>query len=398
MAIETQLPNSVEPFTVTVPDTVLEDLRRRLENVRWPDDVGNEDWRYGAQRDYLEELVAYWLESYDWRAEERRINSYANFKTTIDDVPIHFIYERGKGPDPIPLILSHGWPWTFWDFEELIGPLTDPERHGGDPADSFDVIVPSLPGFGFSTPLRKTGVNFMTTADLWVKLMRDVLGYDRFAAQGGDWGQLVTSQLGHKYPEHLLGIHLNLSLPLDFFVATLPEEGDYAEEEREYYHHTQRRMAKAISHIQVQSIDPQNLAYGLHDSPVGLLAWLLDRRRFWSDSNGDVESRFSKDSLITTAMLYWVNESLVSSLRFYYEAAHEPWEPVDDGSRPVVKAPTAMAVFPQELIIMPRAWMEDYYDLQQLTYMDAGGHFAPAEEPEALTEDVRRFFRRFRQR
>jgi pimeloyl-ACP methyl ester carboxylesterase len=261
MAIETQLPNSVEPFTVTVPDTVLEDLRRRLENVRWPDDVGNEDWRYGAQRDYLEELVAYWLESYDWRAEERRINSYANFKTTIDDVPIHFIYERGKGPDPIPLILSHGWPWTFWDFEELIGPLTDPERHGGDPADSFDVIVPSLPGFGFSTPLRKTGVNFMTTADLWVKLMRDVLGYDRFAAQGGDWGQLVTSQLGHKYPEHLLGIHLNLSLPLDFFVATLPEEGDYAEEEREYYHHTQRRMAKAISHIQVQSIDPQNLAY-----------------------------------------------------------------------------------------------------------------------------------------
>jgi pimeloyl-ACP methyl ester carboxylesterase len=395
MAPHREAPTAAEPFTVDVPDEVLEDLRRRLEATRWPDDLGNADWRYGAQRTYLEEVVAHWLASYDWREHERRINTYANFRATIDGIPIHFIHERGTGPAPIPLVLTHGWPWSFWDFEKVIGPLTDPASHGGDPADAFDVVVPSLPGFGFSVPLPRTGVNFMTTADLWVTLMRDVLGYDRFAAQGGDWGQLVASQLGHKHHKHLIGIHVNLSLPLDFFEATLPERDDYEDDERHFFHHTQKRMARAISHLQVQSIDPQNLAYGLTDSPVGLLAWLLDRRRFWSDSGGDVERRFSKDDTITLAMLYWLNGSIASTLRFYYEAAHDPWRPVDD-QRPVVKAPTAMAVFPQELIVMPRRWMENYYDLRQLTYMEAGGHFAPAEEPEALVEDVRRFFRLFR--
>ena len=189
-----------ERFEIKIEQPRVDDLQRRLEHVRWPIDVANDDWRYGAQRAYLEELVAHWRTDYDWREHERRINTYANFRTTIDDVPIHFIHERGVGPAPIPLILSHGWPWTFWDFEKVIRPLTDPAAFGGDPADAFDVVVPSLPGFGFSVPLTRTGINFQRTADLWVTLMRDVLGYDEFAAQGGDWGHLVSAQIGHALP------------------------------------------------------------------------------------------------------------------------------------------------------------------------------------------------------
>jgi pimeloyl-ACP methyl ester carboxylesterase len=388
---------SVEPFVVDVAENVLDDLRKRLMRTRWPLDMGNHDWRYGVQRTYLEELVDHWIHRYDWREHERRMNSYSHFRTLLDDVPIHFVHERGVGPAPIPIVLTHGWPWSFWDFEKVIRPLAHPATHGGDPADAFDVVVPSLPGFGFSTPLRRTGVNFHRTADLWVRLMRDELGYQRFAAQGGDWGQLVASQLGHRYPEHLVGVHLNLALPLNFFEAELPGEDAYAEDERKYYRHTRAQMAHATSHIVVQSTEPQNLAYGMNDSPVGLLAWLLDRRRWWRDCDGDVERRFSKDDLITLAMLYWVGEAFVTSARFYWEARNDPWRPVDD-RRPVVRAPTGIAVFPQELVIMPRSWMEDYFDLRRLTYMEAGGHFAPAEEPEALVQDVREFFRPLRSR
>ncbi|MGW0085257.1 epoxide hydrolase family protein [Streptomyces sp. NPDC003393] len=387
---------SVTPFAIDVPEEVLGDLRDRLHRTRWPFDAGNDDWRYGVPRQYLEELVDYWLRQYDWREHERRMNSFSHFRTTLDDVPIHFIHEPGVGPAPVPLVLTHGWPWTFWDFEKVIRPLADPAAFGGDAADAFDVVVPSLPGFGFSTPLRRTGVSFHRTADLWVRLMRDELGYARFGAQGGDWGQLITSQFGHKYPGHLIGVHLNLALPLDFFEAELPTEDAYAEDEKHHFHHTQARMAHATSHIVVQSTEPQNLAYGLHDSPVALLAWLLERRRWWSDSGGDVENRFSKDDLITLATLYWVGESFVTSARFYWEARHDLWRPVTD-ERPVVRAPTGIAVFPQELVIMPKAWMEGYFNLRRVTYMKSGGHFAPAEEPKALVEDIREFFRPLRQ-
>ena len=384
-----------EPFTVSVPDEELDDLRRRLEHTRWPIDFANDDWEYGSERGYMEELVDYWLGEYDWRAHEREINSFANFKTRIDDVPIHFIHERGKGPDPVPLILSHGWPWTFWDFHKVIGPLTDPASFGGDPADAFDVVVPSLPGFGFSVPLLKTGVSVWRTADLWVTLMRDVLGYERFGAQGGDWGHLATSQLGHKYAEHMIGVHLSLAMPMTFFSEPLPGEEDYEPHELDNYRATQARMGTATTHVVVQSTDPQTIAYGLHDSPVGLLAWLVERRRNWSDCGGDVERRFSKDDLLTTTMIYWVSESYVSSARFYYEAKHNLWSPAHDRT-PVVEAPTGVAIFPGELAIMPERWMRSYYNLQQLSQMPAGGHFAPMEEPEALVEDVRSFFRPLR--
>jgi pimeloyl-ACP methyl ester carboxylesterase len=386
---------NIETLDVTVPDTVLDDLRHRLTHVRWPEDFANDDWRYGVPRAYLEELVEYWRTGYDWRKHERAINSYANFRTVIDDVPVHFIHERGTGPAPLPLVLTHGWPWTFWDFEKVIRPLADPASHGGDPADAFDVVVPSLPGFGFSTPLTRTGVSVWRTADLWLKLMRDELGYDRFGAQGGDWGHWVSAQLGHKYPEYLIGVHLNIAVPMDYMTAGIATEDDYADDEKGNFAHTQQQMVHATSHVVVQGLEPQTLSYGLHDSPVGLLAWLLDRRRWWSDSHGDVESVFTKDELLTLATLYWVTDSFVTSVRYYWESQRDVWQPSHD-RRPVVEVPTGIAVFPRELIIQPKAWMESYYNLTHLTHMKAGGHFAPAEQPDALVQDIRQFFRPLR--
>jgi pimeloyl-ACP methyl ester carboxylesterase len=386
---------AVEPFSVEVPDSVLDDLRHRLRNVRLPADFANGDWRYGVPRGYLDELIEYWRTGYDWRVHERAINAYSNFRATIDDVPIHFIHERGVGPAPVPLILTHGWPWTFWDFEKTIRPLTDPAAFGGDPGDAFDVVVPSLPGFGFSTPLTKPGVSMQATAELWLKLMREELGYDRFGAQGGDWGHWISAQLGHKYPQHLIGVHLNIAVPLEYMTAGIAAEADYATDEKEYFAHTQRQMAHATSHVVVQGSEPQTLAYGLHDSPSGLLAWLVDRRKWWSDCHGDIESVFSKDDLLTLATIYWVTESFATSARYYWESQHDLWAPEHD-RRPVVEAPTGIAVFPGELIIQPREWMRSYYNLQHLTYMKSGGHFAPAEQPEALVEDIRDFFRPLR--
>src|SRR5260221_2373884 len=221
-----------EPFTIAIPEEALTDLRERLTKVRWPLDFANEQWQYGTNLGYLKELVDYWLHKYDWRAQERAMNAFSHYKTTIDGVPIHFIHEPGKGPNPTPLILSHGWPWTFWDLAKVIRPLADPAAFGGDPADAFDVVVPSLPGFCFSSPLTKPGINWWRTADLWVTLMRDVLGYSKFAAEGGDWGAFVTQQLGHKYPQHLIGVYLTLAIPMDFFSGGGFKESDYGPDEQ----------------------------------------------------------------------------------------------------------------------------------------------------------------------
>lgn len=382
-----------QPFTIAIPDEVLKDLHQRLKRTRWPSDLNNKDWAYGTNKAYLEELVDYWINTYDWRKHEQEMNSFANYKTTIDDVPIHFIYEPGKGPNPKPLILSHGWPWSFWDLKKMIRPLSDPASFGGNPEDAFDVIVPSLPGYGFSTPLTKTGINYIVTADLWVKLMRDELGYDRFGAQGGDWGAFVTAQMGHKYADQITGIHLNFPATPGLLDQThIPTEDDYGPDEQDWPQKSLKAQRTGSSHMAVHMTDPQTLAYGMHDSPVALCAWILERRRAWSDSHGDVESRFSKVDLITTMMIYWVTESFVTSVRYYYEMANNPWTPSYEGL-PLIKPPTGVAVFPEELVMRPRKWAERVYNLKQWTVMPAGGHFAHAEEPERLTEDIRSFFR-----
>jgi pimeloyl-ACP methyl ester carboxylesterase len=384
----------MERFRIDIPDEVLDDLRRRLAQTRWPDDFANDDWRYGASARYIRELAEYWRDGYDWRAREALMNGFAHFRTDIDGAPIHFIHERGKGPAPIPLILNHGWPWSFWDFHKVIGPLSDPAAHGGDPGDAFDVIVPSLPGYGFSTPLRQTGHNWWRTADLWVQLM-DRLGYQRFASQGGDWGAFVTAQLGHKHADRMIGVHLHTPAPLDMMSGAGWDPEDYDEDEKHLLPKMAAFMAGETGYMQLQSTKPQTPAIGLADSPAGLLGWIVEKRRRWSDCGGDVERRFTKDELIDTAMIYWVTNSYHTSARFYYEAAHDPWRPSHD-RMPVVEAPTAVPLFPAELTKPSRRWLGRYYNLKRSAAMPAGGHFAAMEEPAALVADIRAFFRELR--
>lgn len=381
----------IEPFVIDIPPAVLDDLQERLARTRWTGDFANGEWAYGADVAYVRELAEYWRDRYDWRARERLMNSFAHFRTVVDGLPIHFIHERGKGPNPIPLILSHGWPWSFWDFAKVIGPLTDPAAHGGDPADAFDVVVPSLPGYGFSTPLTRTGVNFWNTAELWVELM-ERLGYPRFAAQGGDWGAFISAELGHRFADRMIGVHISTPAPLDFMTFTGWDLSDFAPEEKANLARMAAINAEETGYFLLQKTKPQTPAVALNDSPAGLLAWIVEKRRSWSDCGGEVERRFSKDELIDTAMLYWVTGSYHTSARYYYEAAHNPWQPAHD-RQPVVEAPTALAIFPAELTHPARRWAERYYNLRQWSELPAGGHFAPMEEPAALVEDLRRFFR-----
>ena len=384
-----------EPFQVDVPDGVLDDLHQRLHHTRWATDYGNDDWHYGVNGDWLRSLVAYWLTEYDWRAQEAAINAFPQFRVRLDGIPIHFIHVRGKGPSPLPLILTHGWPWTFWDFHAVIGPLSDPAAYGGDPADAFDVVVPSLPGFGFSTPLDIPGVNASRTANLWVQLMTEVLGYERFCAQGGDWGAIVTALMGHRHADRLIGIHLSFPALLGAGFRSVKRE-DYGPGEEEWYDRMQRRMLTTVSHLGVHNNDPQTLAYALNDSPAGLAAWLLERRRSWSDSGGGHPDQvFDRDFLLTTVMIYWVTQSIGTSMRYYIEHFSRPWEP-DHDRQPAIEAPTGITVFPQELVLMPRSVAERHANLVHWTVQEAGGHFAPSEQPEALVADIRAMFRTLR--
>lgn len=384
----------IEPFSIAIAESVLEDLHDRLARTRWTDDFANDEWRYGASAGYIKELTDHWCDTYDWRAREAMMNRFAHFRTEIDHTPIHFIHERGKGPNPIPIILNHGWPWTFWDFHKVIGPLTDPAAHGGDPADAFDVIVPSLPGYGFSTPLRTTGINWWKTADLWVRLM-DRLGYGRFATQGGDWGAFISAQLGHKYAERIIGVHIHTPAPLDFLSGTAWNPDDYAEDEQHLLTGMAAFSASEMGYFAVQSTKPQTPAVALNDSPAGLLAWIVEKRRTWSDCEGDIERRFSKDELIDTVMLYWVTNSYHTSARYYFEGVHDPWKSSHDG-KPVVSAPVGVLLLPAELTKPARRWLERYYNLKHRTTLQAGGHFAAMEVPEALVADLREFFRELR--
>jgi pimeloyl-ACP methyl ester carboxylesterase len=302
------------------------------------------------------------------------MNAFSHFRVTLDGVPIHFIHERARGPKPVPLVLTHGWPWTFWDYAKLIRPLADPVAHGGDAADAFDVVVPSLPGYGFSTPLRRPGVTWVRTAELWARLMSDVLGYERFAAQGGDWGASVTAELGHRFADRLHGIHVTLPAhPAFGFQSMKPE--DFGRDERGLFERMGARMSTATAHLAVHSSDPQTLAYAFNDSPIGLAAWIVERRRAWSDCDGDVERRFAKDDLLTTVMLYWLTGSVGTSMRFYWENMRLAWKPVHD-RRPAIEAPTGIAVFPKELLFLPRKLAEQNTNLTHWTQMPSGGHWS----------------------
>jgi pimeloyl-ACP methyl ester carboxylesterase len=384
----------MERFTIDIPEPVIAALKTRLRNTRLAEDFGNDGWDYGTNGAYLQELLTYWAEDYDWRIHERAMNQFAHFRTVIDGLKIHFIHARGRGPNPMPLIMSHGWPWTFWDLQKVIGPLTDPAAFGGDPADAFDVIIPSLPGFGFSTPLTTPGVNFSRTADIWVTLM-ERLGYQNFAAQGGDFGAFVTAQLGHKYPQKTRGIHVHLAGPLGMISGNMPDASMFGPGEENWPAGNAAFLEQESAYSRLQATKPQTLAFGLNDSPAGLCAWILEKRRRWSDCGGDVERRFSKDDLCTTMTLYWVTQSIGTSARFYAEAKRNPWTPSHD-RQPVVESPTAILLFEHDIVKLPRRWAEKYYNLQRWNVAQTGGHFVPMEEPDILVEDLRAFFRTLR--
>ena len=384
---------NVNPFQVQIPDSTLADLRERLARTRWPDEIPGSDWGYGSNLAYVKELVEYWRDRFDWRAQEAFINSFAHFRTSVEGQGIHFIQERGKGPAPLPLIITHGWPSTFFEMLKVIPRLTDPAAYGGNPADSFDVVVPSMPGYGFSDPAGAPGMNISRIADLWARLMTENLGYPRFGAQGGDWGASITARLGFAYPEQVAGIHVTavsaatISPDLGEGTRPLSERETALLAEREQW----RQAEGGYSHI--QGTKPQTLSYGLNDSPAGLAAWIVEKFRTWSDCGGDVESRFTKDELLTNITLYWATQTIGSSTRLYYESQHNPWT-FRPGER--IEPPCAVALFPVDLSHPPREWAERSYNVQRWTEMPRGGHFAALEEPDLLVEDIREFFRALR--
>jgi pimeloyl-ACP methyl ester carboxylesterase len=300
---------------------------------------------------------------------------------------------KGKGPNPVPLIMTHGWPWTFWDFRKVVGPLSDPGAYGGDAADAFDVVVPSLPGFAFSSPLTQAGVFHANIADLWVKLMA-ALSYPRFAAQGADIGAFVTAFLGHRHPDRLIGLHLQHLVPLRQPLAA-PE--DYAEHERPAIAQRADFIANGSGYAAIQRTRPQTIAYGMHDSPVGLAAWLVEKRRAWADTGGAVESVFSKDDLLTMVCLYWFTETYLSSAHHYHQPSRKGAESGLIHDRlPLVEVPVAGLQFLGDIIYHPRAWAQRHYNIQQWRVEPNGGHFGVAEKPEVVVEDLRTFFRQWR--
>ena len=378
-----------EPFTIHVPDAVLDDLQHRLRLARWPGTIPDSGWDYGADLAYVEQLIAYWQSGYDWRAQERALNRWAHSKATVDGHAIHFIHQRGKGPRPLPLLIAHGWPGSFFEFMDVIGPLTDPAAHGGDPADAFDVVVPSLPGYAFSDPPQRRGVNIACMADWLAVLMRDVLGYERYGAQGGDWGSMIASRLGYAYPDAVAGVHLNM-----VGIAPHPANRKNLSPAEEAFLTTMRAWQREERGYQeIQGTKPQTLGFALNDSPVGLCAWIVEKFRTWSDCGGNPESVYTKDQLLTNVMLYWVTQTFHSASRIYYEERHHPWRL---GKNEKVGVPTGIAAFPKEIAQAPREWAERAYNVQHWTDMPAGGHFAAMEQPALLVEDVRAFFRGLR--
>ncbi|GLW05173.1 multidrug MFS transporter [Microtetraspora sp. NBRC 13810] len=398
----------LEPTPIHVSDAVLDDLRARLRLTRLPVDAGNDDWHYGISGDYLAELVDHWLHRYDWRKAEAAINAYEHYRVTVDGVPVHFMRRPGVGPAPVPLILTHGWPWTFWHWAKVVDPLADPGAHGGDPADAFDVIVPSLPGFGFSTPLpNHPDMNFWKVADLWHTLMTGVLGHRKYAAAGCDIGALVTGQLGHKYAEELHAIHIGSGQMLTMFNGDRawdlsgghPIPDGLPESVHRRIVALDRRFAV---HLAAHVLEPSTLAHGLSDSPAGLLAWILQRWVKWSDNHGDIETVFSKDDILTHAMIFWVNNAIGTSLRYYANANRYPWTPSHDRG-PAVEAPTGITFVGYE---NPPGVSTDqrvqhfvdserggWYNHVNLTVHHEGGHFIPWEIPDAWVADLRRTFR-----
>jgi len=377
---------SIDTFQIRVDDSTLGDLRHRLEQTRFPDQIEGTGWDYGIPVDYLRELVEYWRDAYDWRSEEARLNGFDHFRTLIDGQMIHFVHARSAHPDALPLLMTHGWPGSVVEFLDVIPMLTDPESYGGQASDAFHVIAPSLPGYGFSEPPRSRGWDVQRIAQAFVELMSR-LGYVRYAAQGGDWGAQVTTRLGALDPEHCASIHLNMAIG-----SPPPTPGPLTEEEQADLAAMKQFGDEESGYANEQGTKPQTLGVALNDSPAGLLAWIVEKFRTWSDCDGHPENCFTRDQLITNVMLYWVTQTSASSARLYWEARRSgSWTAV-----PFVGVPTGVGRYPKEILRWPRSWVERQYNVTHWAAMPRGGHFAAMEQPALFAEDVQAFFRTVR--
>jgi pimeloyl-ACP methyl ester carboxylesterase len=371
----------LRPFLVEIPEEQIDDLHDRLRRTRWPEAETVDDWSQGIPLAYVQELCRYWTEDYRWRETEQRLNAFPQFLVDIDGLDHHFLHVRSPHPDALPLIITHGWPGSVVEFLKVIGPLTDPVKFGGDPADAFDVVCPSLPGYGFSEHPGATGWNVDRIARAWAQLMA-LLGYERYGAQGGDWGSMVTASLARQDPEHVVGIHLNM--PVVGRDAMSLENLTAAEEETLGYMAEFQKWETGYSGQ--QSTRPQTLGYGLADSPAGQCAWIVEKFKAWTDCDGHPENVLNRDELLDNVMLYWLPGNGASSARLY-------WESYRDIDLSVVSAPTGCSIFPKEVIRLSRRWAEKRFtDLRYWNELDRGGHFAALEQPDLFVNELRTFF------
>jgi epoxide hydrolase len=379
----------ITPFRIEVPEADLDDLRGRLARTRWPDELPGVGWDYGVPLAEMKDLADYWRTAYDWRAQESRLNSYPQFTTTIDGQNIHFLHVRSAEPNALPLLLTHGWPGSVAEFLDVIGPLTEPRAHGADPVDAFHLVIPSLPGFGFSGPTHERGWDIGRIAHAWAALMRR-LGYSRYGAQGGDVGALVSPELGQVDPEHVVGIHVNAAT-----VGFIPwgdvdpaELATFSQLEKTRLDRVKTFMSEGNGYFQIQATRPQTIAYSLTDSPAGQLAWIVDKFHDWT--LGPMEEAVGRDRILTNVMLYWITATAGSAARNYYENMHA----APNWGRPPSKTPLAVANFAEDVAI--RRYGEQANNIVRWSDFDRGGHFAAMEAPDLLVQDVRAFFRSLR--
>ncbi|WP_331748501.1 epoxide hydrolase family protein [Streptomyces chartreusis] len=380
----------IRPHVIAIADEQLQDLDRRLQHTRWPDALPGMDWEDGTDLAFLQRLTDYWRTGFDWRRQEARLNALPQFVAELDELDIHFIHARGTGENPLPLVITHGWPGSGFDLARIIPLLADPGSHGADPADSFDVVVPSLPGYGFSQRPDRAGVGPRETADLWQRLMHG-LGYQHFGVQAGDWGAAVSMWLAQRHPADVAGLHLNF-IPGSFRPPLGDGAPELTAEEEQFLRDASQWFDAEGGYHRLQSTRPQTPAYALTDSPAGLAAWIIEKMRGWSDCGGDVERVFSLDAILTNVSLYWFTATIGSSMRFYRENRLTPQQ---FGAGERVHPPLGVAAFPQDLM-PPRSWIERVFDVAQWTQMPRGGHFGAMEHPKLLAEEIRTFFRPLR--
>jgi epoxide hydrolase len=386
-AMAAQSNPSIHPFRVAIRQEVIDGILTRVRRAHWPDRLEGDGWQYGVDWNYMRELADYWTSRFNWRKAEAKLNAFPQFRARVDDFDIHFYHVRGRGPRPFPIILTHGWPGSIVEFLDAIRPLTDPAKFGGSPQDAFDVVIPSLPGFGFSSKPKGKPVGPVTIAGLWHKLMTEVAGYKRFGAQGGDWGQAVTIQLAMQFPESLAGIHLSGTT-----ARPLPE-AQQTEQERAWVRASAAYRQTELDYFGEQSHKPQTVSFTLSDSPLGAAAWIVEKFKVWSDSTEGIEHAFTKDQLLTNIMFYLVTDTAGSAIWIYRGNADEASPP-----RSKIPVPVGFAAFPKEMPIFlpPRRFLEQDFNLVRYTQMPRGGHFGCFEQPKLFVDDLRAFFREVR--